>query len=161
MPVPLTIQNTTFNYPVQGEDPQWGQEATDWAQAVTDVLATLLGVGDILQTTVTINNNVAIAINVNGLLFDPSLVRAANINYSVYRTSSTNTSGFSEEGTIYIIYDNNAASGSKWTLSQRTNGNSGVVFTITDLGQVQYTSSDIGTTTYSGTMKFAAKALST
>lgn len=161
MPVQLTVGNNTYNFPIQGEDPQWGSEATDWAQAVTDVLATLLAPGDILQTTATINNNVAVATNVNGLLFDPAQVRAANVDYSVYRTSSTTLSGAAESGTIHLIYDNNASAGSKWTLSQRKNSDAGISFSITDTGQIQYMSSNIGATSYSGTMKFSAKTLST
>jgi hypothetical protein len=60
-----------------------------------------------------------------------------------------------------LNYDNSAPPGQKWTLSQRTNGNSGVVFTITDLGQVQYVSTqlDNGGGGYSGTLKFSARSL--
>jgi hypothetical protein len=159
MPVTLTINNNTYNFPASGEDPNWGPEATDWAIAVTDVLNTLLAPGDILLSTATINNNVAVLTNVNGLLFDPSQVRAANVSYSVYRTSTSNPSGYVEEGTIFLIYDNNASAGNKWTMSQRINGNAGISFNITDAGQIQYITTDIGAAGYSGTMKFLAKTL--
>lgn len=159
MPKTLVINGTAYQYPIPGEDPNWGDDGTGWAEAVTDALATLLGAGDILQTTFTITNNISVADNVNGLLFDPGVTRAANIDYSIYRISNTNPSGYAETGTIYIIYDTSASVGNKWQLSQRTTGNSGVTFSITDSGQIQYKSNDIGTTGYSGTMKFRAKAL--
>lgn len=161
MSIPLTVGTQTFNYPIQGQDPQWGEEAAGWAEAVTNVLATLLAPGDILQTTATINNNIAVATNVEGLLFDPTFVRAANVDYSVYRISTANPSGNTESGTIYLVYDTNAAPGSKWSLSQKINGDAGIAFSINDAGQIQYTSTDINSTGYSGTMKFSARTLGT
>lgn len=159
MPIPLTIQGVTYNYPSSGEDPNWAEDQIAWTVAVTDILNTLVGAGDILQTTATINNNQVSAINVSGLLFDPSQVRAANIIYSIYRTSTANPSGFAETGIIYLIYDNNGSIGSKWLLAQQTDGISEIVFSITDLGQLQYRSSDISSIGYLGIMRFSAKTL--
>lgn len=155
----LVIQGTTYNFPDPSEDPNWGAEVSDWAEAVTDVLSTFLGPGDILQSTATIANNQSVAASISGLIFDPAQVRAANVTYSIYRTSASSPSGFAETGTMYLIYDNNASSGNKWILSQRTTGNSGVVFSVTDLGQIQYTSSNLLGGSYSGTLKFSAKTL--
>lgn len=159
MSVQLTINNNTYNFPTAGEDPQWGSEATDWAIAVTDVLNSILAPGDILLTNASINNNIAVATNINGLLFDPAMVRAANVSYSIFRVSTSNPTGFVEEGTIFLVYNNNASAGNKWLLSQRMNGDAHVTFNITDAGQLQYTSSDIGTAGYSSTMRFTARTL--
>jgi hypothetical protein len=159
MAVPLTVNNTTFNYPTNGESPGWGQDTTDWAVAVTDVLASLVSSDDILQTSYSINNNVSTPTDVNRLFFNPSTVRAANIQYSVYRISTANPSGHVESGIIYLNYDNAASLGSKWSFTQQKNGDSGVVFSITDAGQIQYISTDIDSTGYSGVIKFTAKTL--
>lgn len=158
----LTIAGTTFDYPESGEDPNWANGAgpTEWAQAVTDALATLIGPGDILSTTFTIDNNISVATNVNGLIFDSGTIRAANISYAVYRTSTATPSGNSETGTMLLTFDDSAASGSQWQLSQGTvNGSAGIAFSVTDAGQIKYISSDINATGYVGTMKFSAKAL--
>lgn len=159
MPILLTIQGNTYEYPVPNEDPNWSGDATDWAEAVTDALSTLLGTGDILNSSVNISNNASSATDITGLIFDPGQVRAANITFSVYRESDSTTSGYSETGTIYITYDNNAATNSKWILNKVGVGDSGMNFTILDTGQVQYTSNDIGSAGYSGVMKFSAKSL--
>ncbi len=83
------------------------------------------------------------------------------IDYTVYRTSTASPSGNSEGGVISVVYDNLAAPGSKWSLVlYGGNGLSGVTFNITDSGQFQYKSSDIGATGYSGVMHFRAKTLS-
>ena len=160
MAVSLTVNNNTFEYPTTGESPGWGGDATDWAIAVTDVLNTLVAPGDILQTSFVINNNVSSPIDVNRMSFDAGTVRAANITYSVNRTSDDNPTSIIETGTIYLTYDSAASSGNKWILGQQKIGDAQVSFSITDAGQVQYTSSDIGTVNYTGTIKFSAKTLS-
>lgn len=154
MPTELTISNQTYNYPVAGESPGWGEDATAWAEAVTDVLATVSGPGDIGVTSATIANNQSSASNVSGLLFDSAVVRGATINYTVYRTSTTIATPKAEKGTIEVSYD-----GSSWSLTREATEDTGVTLTITSGGQVQYTSTDVGATSYSGTMKFYAKAI--
>lgn len=161
MPVSLTVNGTTYQYPVPGEDPSWGSEATDWAKAITNVLNTLIAPGDILQTSFVINNNINIPTNVNGLIFDSGTVRAANIDYVVYRISTSNNYGQTESGRIHLTFDDSAPVNQKWTLSQTSSGTqSGIVFSIDDAtGQIQYTSSDIGTLGYVGNIKFSARVL--
>lgn len=160
MPVTLTVNNIPFEYPIPGDSPGWGEGATDWATEVTTVLNDLLGPNDIIQNTFTVANNQTSPANVVGLIFNTGQVRAAIIEYSVYRTSTANPTGFTESGTLEIAYDNLAAPGSKWSLiGTDLNGLSGVTFSITDTGQVQYTSTDLGSTGYSGNMHFRARAL--
>jgi hypothetical protein len=160
MPISLTVNGNIYNYPVAGENPDWGSDATDWAKAVTDALATLLGPGDILQSSFSIANNISAATNVNGLIFDPGVIRSANVDYAIYRTSNTNISGYAEAGKLYIVYDDNATIGSKWLLTQKADGNSGVAFSVDDTGQIKYKSTDIGNAGYTGSIRFSAKALS-
>jgi hypothetical protein len=159
MSIPLTVNNNTFQYPSDGEDPGWGADATDWAAAVTDVLSTLVATNDILTTSYVINNNVVAFTDINRLFFDPGTVRAANVNYSIYRVSTATPSGTIESGTIYLTFDNAAAPGSKWLLGQQKIGDAGIIFNITDTGQIQYKSTDITAPGYSGTIKFNARTL--
>lgn len=159
MPI-VIINNKSFNYPDDGSDPSWGQDATDAFVEVADVLNTILSPGDILETTFNINDNTSISATIQGLAFDPSLNRSANIAYSIYRTSTDTPSGNAETGEISIIYDNNASMGNKWQISQTKNGEAGVVLSISDLGQFSYTSNQInlGAGGYVGIMKFSAKS---
>lgn len=161
MATPLTVNNVTYQYPQAGDDPGWGEAATGWAVGVTQVLGTLVATGDILTSTFAINNDVTSATSISGLIFDPSTIRSAEIEYSVYRRSDSTTSGNSENGKILLSYDNDATAGNKWLLSRDYNGESGVEFDIVEgTGQLQYTSSDIGSTNYSGTIKFKATTFS-
>ncbi len=159
MAIQLIVAGTPYTYPESGEEPNWAGGATDWAKAVTAVLSTLVGPNDILQTQFTINNNISVLTNINGLLFDPGTVRAANIDYAIYRTSTGTPAGNAETGTIYLIFDNSASTGNKWQLGQKFIGNAGVTFSITDSGQIQYKSNDLGTPGYFGEINFSAKTL--
>jgi len=153
----LIVNNTSFNYPTEGEPPGWGQETTGWAEEVTNVLGTLQASGDILQTTFSIP--LTGSGNVSGLLFDTGVVRSAEIKYSVYRTSTASPSGSVETGVITLVYDNSAPSGQKWLLTHEYHGNSFISFNITDAGQITYSSlaGPHSSPGYSGTMKFYAK----
>jgi hypothetical protein len=157
---PLVVNNKTFDYPTDNQDPGWGQDASDWAAEVTEVLANVLAPGDILETTFDIADNTSVSAAIQGLAFDSTVTRAASITYSIYRTSTDTPAGNAESGVIDIVYDNQATAGTKWKMTQRTNGSSGVVLTISDLGQFSYLSSqiDTGSGGYSGTLTFSAKS---
>lgn len=160
MPQTLIVNNIPFEYPVPGDEPGWGQPASDWAAEVTDVLNDLLGPNDITQTAFTIVNNVAVMSDIVGLVFDTGQVRSALIEYSIYRVSTASPSGNAESGVLNLVYDNSAAPGSRWLIAVGfQNGNSGVTFSVTDNGQVQYQSTNIGVPGYSGLMKFRARTL--
>lgn len=157
MSIPLVVNNKTFAYPSTGQDPGWGEDATRWAREVTRVLASLNGTNDILQTSFTIANNTSSATDINGLLFNTSQVRAATINYSLYRnTTGGGATELAESGVIQIVYKTVAAT---WELAQQSVGNAGVIFSITSGGQFQYTSSNMTGSSYTGKMVFTASTL--
>jgi hypothetical protein len=157
MPIDLTVNNSVFAYPSPGDEPGWGEPATDWASEVSLVLSTLQNSNDILDTSAIIANNQTLPnISVTGLLFNSGTVRAAVVNYSIdIFTSGTE---LAEVGTLYLIYKNSGTIGSKWSIGRISFGDdAGVTFTMTDAGQIQYTSSNVAGTGYIGTMNFSAK----
>lgn len=155
----LVVNNNTFSYPDSGDDPGWGGEATAWAVEVTRVINNLSGPDDILQSTATINNNVTVAASVTGLLFDPTSVRSAIVEYSIYRRTDTAVSGLSEHGELVLLYDNDAPT-DKWKITRQTNSDAGIEFDINQAtGQITYTSTDVAGANYSGIMKFRARTL--
>jgi hypothetical protein len=151
--VTLTVNNKEFQYPQVGEEPGWGEDATAWAEEVTEVLESLAGPDDILQTTVTINNNQGSVTNVAGLLFNTANVRSAFVDYNIYRTDAS-PSVLVEGGTLLVCYNDTS-----WTISQMTNGDAGVYFTMTNTGQIQYTSTNMTGGSYTGQMTFEARAI--
>lgn len=159
MPIKLNVRGTVYNYPIAGEDPNWGNEATELIVALVDTVALLVGPNDILETSFIIENGQVTSELVRGLYFNPVEVRAANISYSVYRTTALTS--VVEAGEMLISYDANAPVNQKWQVIQRVNGNAATLFTVDDTGQFFYTSSTIAGVNYTGLMKFTAKALST
>lgn len=154
----LVVQGQVFDYPEPGSEAGWGQDATGWAEAVNQAIASLLGPGDILETTALILNNQSTLTDVVGLSFANNVVRAANVQYAIYRSTET-PEALAESGTLYITFNNLT---NAFTISQVKNAEeeAGVVFSITSSGQVQYTSSSMSGTGYSGIITFKAQTLS-
>ena len=156
IPKQLIVNNIPFDYPSKGDEPGWGGDATDWACEVTDVLGSLLGPDDIIQTAFNIANNQTTVQDVVGLAFNTGSARSAVVQYAIYRVSDSNPSGNTETGEMHIVYDNNSG----WSIGLGgVVGTAGVNFTITPSGQVQYVSTDIGNLNYTGVMKFKATSL--
>lgn len=161
MPSNIVVNNVPIPYPSPGDEPGWGQAATTFAEQVATVLTNLNNSNDILETSFNVANNVSVFTNIAGLAFNTGQVRSAEVSYSVIRSSASNPSGVSEAGSMTVIYDSAAGAGSKWQLSigPIAGPGGGMTFSITDTGQVQYKSSDIGATTYAGEMRFRAKTI--
>lgn len=149
----ITIGGTTYSLPTQGQNPAWGKDISDIIEALSDVLGTLSGTGDILTTNFTIANGQSSAANVSSLSFDVGTIRSAIVSYSIYRSTSTAEAG--ECGFLLLTYLTTA---NAWTLASYSNDDSGVSFSITAAGQLQYVSDTIAGSSYSGLMKFNARA---
>lgn len=127
----------------------------------TQVSAHLKGIDAALATagggettgSFSLANNQATLADVTGLLFDGSTVRGAEIRYSIYRNSS-----LTEEVTIGSIQIGYKTVAADWVITNDFQAtNAGIVFDITNLGQVQYTSTNYGGTGYTGVLKFSYK----
>ena len=157
MSVELEVNGQIYNYPENRESPSWGEDASAWAVAVTDVLGSVVGPGDIVLTAASIANNQASPTNVVGLAFDTTSVRGALVEYAIYRvTTGGGATELAEMGSMYLAYKSTAAS---WELAVVGLTNAGVTFSVTNTGQVQYTSTNITGSSYSGTIKFRARAI--
>lgn len=156
MSIALVVNGNTFLYPTNRQSPSWGEQATAWAQAVTEVLNTLQGTDDIPLTTATISNNVTDQ-SIVGLNFDPTQSRGAIITYSVNRF--TDGVGGVERAEVGYIYATYIASTTTWTVVVAGSGTAGISFGMTSLGQVTYTTDLQDGDNYNGTIVFKASAL--
>jgi len=139
----LTVGNKTFNFPSQGTSAPWGEEATDWAEAVTDSLTGVQGPNDILITSATLANDQSSAANIPGLSFTVASIISADIDYTISRTYNDGGGDTTlvERGKIYASYN-----GTTFDIIVRSSGDeSGVTITALDTGQFQYTSDDKST----------------
>lgn len=108
----------------------------------------MVSTGDIKETSFSAANNQAVAANVTGLAFANATVRSFQALVSVYINAASS---------LYEVFTlNGIQRGSDWQMSVTSTGDaSGIVFSLTSAGQVQYTSANTATWT-STTMKFRA-----
>lgn len=154
MPKILTVGTEIFEFPLQGENSDYGEQVTSWAEAVTDALTTVQQPNDILSTQASINNNQTTFANIPGFIFDTTEVIAINAEYIVNRTTTSPATKVTESGHIEGNFD-----GSNWTIAITNIGEAGMEFDITSAGQIQYKSSDISGTGYVGEIVFKAKVV--
>lgn len=148
----LQIIDEVFEYPTNGVD-NWGKEGTDWAVAVTEALARIIGPEDILITEIPITEGQTNA-NINGMNFDTSIIQSVTVTGHIQRTYTDATpievDKFVMEGTY---------NGTNFFSSIEFTGNdAGVTLSILDSGQGVYTS-ETRTNTESIILKFEAKAI--
>jgi len=157
MAVSLEVGGVTFQYPTVNSS-TWGKEATDWAIAVTNALQNVVVPGDIGPTTLaSIGNNITTPTNVTNMKVSIATVRAFIVTYYIYRGRGTpDNSEYTEVGTMRGVYKPTAGT---WDLDNTYTGDADVEFSITQAGQIQYTSSNItGTGTYFGSLRFRLDA---
>ena len=153
MSITLVVNNIPFEYPEQGEQQPWGEGATGWAAEVTNVLASVKGPADILESFFDLSNNQTTFSDIPGFSFDSTTVRSFTIYGNIYRVYNSGASNVSEEYTLTGLN-----TGADWVIQQEGFGESGIVFDITSAGQVQYKSSNL-TNHISSKIKFRGTAV--
>jgi len=113
----------------------------------------LFGGGATAEAQFTVANNQSSAADVTDMVLDKTTYAGGLIWYSV--AVRDDTEGRRETGFIHITYE---AETDAWDVSQETKVSigtiSGVVFTITSAGQVQYTSANLTGGGYTGKMRW-------
>lgn len=101
------------------------------------------------QKTQTINNN-ASAVDVTDLLFNSANTKAFRVLFDIHRQSSTTNAD--ETGEIFGTFDPVANS---WKVeADSKNGDAGVTWSISAVGQLKYSSTNYGGVSYAGTARF-------
>lgn len=105
-------------------------------------------VGDISETSFSLANNQASPANVTGLAFSNATARSFRVHASVIIDATTD---------LFEVYElSGIQKGSSWDMSQTSTGDdAGLTFSITNAGQIQYTSTN-NAGFVSGTLKFRA-----
>lgn len=151
----VVINGTTYVLPSQSDEQPWGSDLSDLIEALVDVANATSGEGDILTTTFSIANNVSSPTAVTGLQFDISTILSSEISYTIHRVSDVDD--LTERGVISLTYN---PTENEFNLAQKYSGvNAGVTFSISGAGQFLYTSSNLSSTNYEGTLTFSAKSV--
>lgn len=176
MSIQIIVNNTPIDFPSSAQSPNWAPALIEFAQNVATALSGIVGPYDVAPQVVDIENDGAehaIQTPSVSLAFPTSIVRSANIRYSVYRNNTANES-HAETGIISVVYNTQTVS---WEMQRELVGNvtpegtygisnssgtciSGILFRIDSNGQVLYKADTISPTGYTGKLSFAAQALS-
>lgn len=149
----LQIGSRIFNYPEEGDRAGWGEEATEWTEAVTDALQNVQGPNDILITSATLANNQSSAANIPGLTFNTGEVQSVEVDFLVVREYDSGSTVDTESGRILGNYN-----GTDFFISVESVGDAGITFSITSGGQFQYTT-DNKVNHISSTIRFKASTI--
>lgn len=154
----LDIQGTTVSLPNSGSSPNWAEGVIEALELLAEAANEAVGTYDIAPQTFDISSfNSATNENISNLSFSTATVRMAIITYYVYRT--TNSENAVEAGTIIVDYNANRSTNEKWNLVQVNSGDASITFSMTDAGQMQFTTTALSGTGHSGKIGFSAKAL--
>lgn len=157
MSIPIIIQGTTVNFPASGDSPNWAPAVIQFAQLVSAALSFFVGPFDIPPQTFVMVANVNNNVNLPNLSFPTTQVKGAIISYSVFRSTNTNT--VSETGTIYVNYNPTFPVNQKWEINKDFIGNANITFNITDVGQIQFSTTSLAGTSFAGSITYQAKAI--
>lgn len=153
MPKNVQIGSDIFEIPIEGESPPWGEEVTDCLVAIGDALTEVQNEADILPTSATLANNQPTPANIPGLVFNTGIVIAVEVDFFIKRIYDSGSTTVVERGKSLGYYD-----GSVFTIATETVGDSGVVISVTNGGQFQYTS-DNKPNSIENTIVFRAKTI--
>lgn len=137
MPKILQIGNEIIEYPAPEDRAGWGEEATRFAELVTEALLTVQGPNDLLTQSATLANNQIASANIPGFVFNTGQVQAINAEFLVIRVFDVGATTVVESGQI-----NGSYNGTEFKITIESDGDTGVRFSITNGGQIQYTSDD-------------------
>ena len=150
----LQVGDEVFNYPLTG-DINYGEDATDWADSVTEALKTVQNPGDIPVTEAVLvgtSDGTFTTGTIPGLSFDTSFVQRIFVEGQITRefvADPTDVESFSIEG----VYN-----GSEFKISANYSGDDTEVTLNVTGGQFTFKSlDDVNTTNI--TIKFKAKTI--
>lgn len=154
----FTVLGTVVSLPASSASPNWSTAILQAFQLIEAALSAVGGTFDISPTVFDISAyDTATDQTITNLAFSTNAVRSAVITYYVYRTA-TGSLHATESGQILIDYDPLRSSNQKWALQQECVGNANISFSITDAGQLQFTTTTLGAS-HAGYIGFFARTL--
>lgn len=160
----ILIKGTPIAFPDSGSSPNWAPAVVEAVEALTDAVNSVTATYDVPPQVQNIDaNNSSNDVNINNLNFPASDVRAATIFYSVNR--QTEDSGppdgqeVVEAGLLEINYNASRPTNQKWELIRTGGGDAKIDFTITDLGQVQFSTQPLTGISHTGIISFRALSI--
>lgn len=159
----IIIKGTPIDFPDSGTSPNWAPAIIEAVEALADAINTTTATFDVPPQVKNIDAyNSSTNVDINNLSFPATEVRAAIIFYSVHR--QTEDSGppdgeeVSEEGILEINYNGSRSVTQKWEIVRGYSSDARITFSITDVGQVQFSTTALTGVNHSGILSYRALA---
>lgn len=164
MSIRLIIKGTLVTIPSSGTGPNWAEGIIDAITALTEAVNAITGTYDVAPQIQNIDaNNSSTNVTISNLIFPPAEVRSTVIYYSVYRMTEDSGVGDEQEvaegGTLTLVYNASNPITNKWEIAQERVGNASISFSVTDLGQVQFSTTALTGINHVGTLSFRALSI--
>jgi hypothetical protein len=162
----IIVKGTVIDLPNSGSSPDWAPAIIEAFQSIADAVNVFTGTYDVAPQTINIDaypngSNIPI----DNLTFPPADVRAFTVFYTVYRktTESAPAAGdaveVSETGTLECVYNNNRPSGQKWEIGRMGENDASILFHVTDIGQVEFSTLSLTGINHSGLLAYRALSI--
>ena len=162
----ITVKGTTFEFPNSSAAANWSPAVIETIQAIADAVNIFTGTFDVAPQTISIDTyNPGVNIAVDNLIFPPTDVRAVSVFYTVHRKTdnstliSTDGVEIAETGTLELVYNNARSSGTKWEISRMGEGDAFVSFSVSDLGQILFTTENVSGINHTGILSYRALSI--
>lgn len=162
----IIIKGTPIDLPNSGSSPNWSPAVIEAFQAIADAVNVFTGSFDVAPQTKNIDiYNASSNIDIDNLVFPPTDVRAVTIYYTVYRKTVETTLGagngmeVAESGSLECVFNNSRIPNLKWEIGRMGQGNAFIDFSMTDLGQIQFTTTALTGINHTGIIAYRALAI--
>lgn len=162
----ITIKGTRISIPNSGASPQWSPAIIQAFQALSDAVNAYTGTFDVAPQTKNIDiYNTSANISIDNLAFPAANVRAVTVFYTVYRKTEESAPAagdnveVAEAATLVCVYNNSRPSNQKWEVVRDGSGDAFVDFNMTDLGQIQFSTTALSGINHTGIIAYRALSI--
>lgn len=164
MSIPIIIQGSVIEIPSSAQQANWAPGVISALRAIATALNSVTGTYDVANQTQSIDaNNSSNDVTITNLTFPVTQVRSATIFYSVYRKTEDSGPPDGEEvaegGVILLVYNASNPPTNKWEITRDYAGDARIEFSVTDTGQVQFSTTALTGIDHIGTISFRAIAV--
>lgn len=161
--IPVIFNGVTVQIPLAGSSPQWASAIIQAFQLIANALNISAGPFDIPPQNYIMTSNVNTNVPIPNLSFPVSAVSGAVVFYGCTRSSSgVGGVNVSQSGILILNYTPGLSPGTLWQITDEwagITGGAGITFSMTDTGQLEFTTTAITGSTPIGNINFRALAV--
>lgn len=160
----IIIRGTPYEFPSSAASPNWAPAVIETVEALAEAVNLTTATYDVPPQVQNIDaNNSSTNVPITNLNFPATDVRAAIIYYSVNRTTEDSGPPDGQEvveaGTLEINYNGSRPVTQKWEMLRSYGGDGEITFSVTDTGQILFSTTPLTGINHSGIISFRALSI--